>query len=384
LPSTPRLIDAFHGSLLAEVRPRPGFAPSNLWHMRALRKVSPGPGFEMVEAPIPDYGPDDVLIEVLATSICGTDLHIVDWDPWAAEHVRAPVTIGHELTGIVRERGSSVKAPQVGQLVSVESHVVCGVCDWCRTSKGHLCPGTELLGVHRDGAFAEFIVVPSQNAYPDPPDMALSIASLQENFGNAVHTATVTEVAGRKVLVTGAGPVGLMSIAVAKAEGARAVYTTDVSDYRLELAVTMGADLALNPRKDDVAGVVLDATDGEGVDVLFEMSGAPAAIETGFSLLKPGGEAAMLGLTGKKIEFDFDDNVIFKGATVYGIVGRRISQTWLEMRGLIRSGAVDLAPVVTHRFALDDYEKAFELMASAQCGKVVMFPDPSLSDGPLS
>jgi threonine 3-dehydrogenase len=352
--------------------------------MRALRKLSPGPGFEMVDVPIPEYGSDDVLIEVLANSICGTDLHIADWDPWSADHVVTPVTLGHELTGIVRERGANVSAPEIGQLVSVESHVICNVCDWCRTGQGHLCPSTELLGVHRDGAFAEYVVVPAQNAYPDPPEMALSIASLQENFGNAVHTATVTEVAGRKVLVTGSGPVGLMTIAVAKAKGARAVYTTDVSDYRLELAMTMGADLTLNPMKDDVAGIISDATDAGGVDVLFEMSGAPAAIETGFAMLKPGGEAAMLGLTGKKIEFDFDDNIIFKGATVYGIVGRRISQTWLEMRGLIRSGAIDLSPVVTHRFALDDYEKAFDLMASGQCGKVVMFPDPSLADGPLS
>lgn len=352
--------------------------------MRALRKVTPGPGFEMADVPMPETGPDDVLIKVLATSICGTDLHILDWDPWAAEHVQTPLTMGHELTGVVAARGANVTDPVVGQLVSVESHVVCNTCDWCRTGNGHLCPGTELLGVHRDGAFAEYVVVPAQNAYADPPDMPLSIASLQENFGNAVHTATVTEVAGRKVLVTGSGPVGLMSIAVAKAEGARAVYATDVSDYRLDLATTMGADLTLNPLRDDVAAVIADATAGEGVDVLFEMSGAPAAIDAGFAALKPGGVAAMLGLTGKQIEFDFDDNIIFKGATVYGIVGRRLSQTWLEMRGLIRSGAVDLAPVVTHRFAFDDYAKAFELMASGSCGKVIMFPDPSLADGPLA
>ena len=167
-------------------------------------------------------------------------------------------------------------------------------------------------------------------------------------------------------------------------DGARVVYTTEISDYRLDLAMTVGADLTLNPLDDDVAGILSDATESEGVDVLFEMSGAPAAIETGFAMLKPGGVAALLGLPGKKIEFDFDDNIIFKGATVYGIVGRRISQTWLEMRGLIRSGAVDLSPIVTHRFAFDDYEKAFELMGSGQCGKVIMFPDPSLADGLLS
>jgi threonine 3-dehydrogenase len=338
----------------------------------------------MVDIPIPDYGPGDVLIEVLATSICGTDLHILEWEQWAADHVVTPVTVGHELSGTVVARGNDVTEPEVGQLVSVESHVIDNTCTWCRTGQGHLCPNTELLGVHRDGAFAEYVVVPAQNAWVDPPDMSLSIASLQENFGNAVHVASVPEIAGRKVLVTGSGPVGLMSIAVAKARGARAVIATDISDYRLELAMNVGATLVLNPSKDDMAKVISDATRGEGVDVLFEMSGAPAAIEAGFAALKPGGEAALLGLTSKQIEFNLDDNIIFKGATVYGIVGRRLWQTWLEMRGLIRSGAVDLSPIVTHRFALDDYDKAFDLMKSGQCGKVVMFPDPTLSDGPLS
>jgi threonine 3-dehydrogenase len=338
----------------------------------------------MVDIPIPDYGPGDVLIEVLATSICGTDLHILEWEQWAADHVVTPVTVGHELSGTVVARGNDVTEPEVGQLVSVESHVIDNTCTWCRTGQGHLCPNTELLGVHRDGAFAEYVVVPAQNAWVDPPDMSLSIASLQENFGNAVHVASVPEIAGRKVLVTGSGPVGLMSIAVAKARGARAVIATDISDYRLELAMNVGATLVLNPSKDDMAKVISDATRGEGVDVLFEMSGAPAAIEAGFAALKPGGEAALLGLTSKQIEFNLDDNIIFKGATVYGIVGRRLWQTWLEMRGLIRSGAVDLSPIVTHRFGLDDYDKAFDLMKSGQCGKVVMFPDPTLSDGPLS
>jgi threonine 3-dehydrogenase len=213
--------------------------------------------------------------------------------------------------------------------------------------------------------------------------MPYSIASLQENFGNAVHTATVPRVAGRKVLVTGSGPVGVMAMATAKALGARSVYATDVSDYRLEMALKMGADLAFNATREDVEGAVRDATGGEGVDVLLEMSGAPSALDSGFRLLKPGGEAALLGLTSQRVEFDLDDNIIFKGATVHGIVGRRLWQTWLEMRGLIRSGALDLAPVVTHRFALDDHEKAFALMESGECGKVVMFPDPAQADGPL-
>lgn len=351
--------------------------------MRALRKIAPGPGFVMEEVPLPAIGPDDVLIQVHATSICGTDVHIYTWDGWASEHVTTPITVGHELAGVVVDRGENVVEPEIGALVSVESHVVCNRCAWCRTGQGHLCPETKILGVHRDGAYAEYIAVPAQNAWPDPPDLPISIASLQENFGNAVHTATTPSVAGRKVLVTGAGPVGAMAIATAAALGARAVYTTDVSDIRLEIALKMGADLALNPRRDDVVAAVFEATHGEGVDVLLEMSGAASAIDEGFTVLKPGGEAALLGLTSRNLEFDIDDHIIFKGAKVYGIVGRRLWQTWFEMRGLIRSGAVDLTPVITHRFTLDDFEKAFELMRSGQCGKVVMFPDPARADGPL-
>jgi threonine 3-dehydrogenase len=352
--------------------------------MRALRKTAPGPGFEMVDVPVPEIGPDEVLIEVRATSICGTDVHIYQWNPWAAAHVTTPITVGHELTGIVVDRGVNVAEPEVGQLVSVESHIIDNTCNWCRTGHGHLCPATQILGVHRDGAYAEYVAVPAQNAWPDPPDMALSIASLQENFGNAVHTASVVQMGGKKVLVTGAGPVGVMAMMTAKALGARAVYVTDISDYRLDLATKVGADLVVNAATTDVEEAILEETTGEGVDILLEMSGAPTAIDSAFHLLKPGGEAALLGLTSGPIEFDFDDNVIFKGATVYGVVGRRLWQTWFEMRGLIRSGSVDLAPIVTHRFALDDYDEAFALMESGRCGKVVMFPDPAYADGPLS
>jgi threonine 3-dehydrogenase len=352
--------------------------------MRAIVKTSPGPGLEMADVPIPTPGPSDVLIQVKATSICGTDMHIRDWDPWAQTHVRAPLTVGHELCGIVVDRGPTADGPEIGDLVSVESHVVCGQCRFCRTGKGHLCENTQILGVHRDGVYAEYVAVPAINAWPDPPDMPYSIASLQENFGNAVHTVSVANISGRKVLVTGCGPVGVMAIAAARALGARAVYATDVSDYRLEMARALGAEHTWNPRRDQVVELGMEATDGEGVDVLLEMSGAPSAIQEGFSLLKPGGEAALLGLSSGPIPFDLDDNIVFKGATVHGVIGRKLWDTWYEMRGLLRAGAVDLGPLVTHRFALDDFEKAFDLMASGECGKVVMFPDVDDADGPLS
>jgi threonine 3-dehydrogenase len=352
--------------------------------MRAILKPGPAPGLEMADVPVPEPGPGEVLLAVKAASICGTDLHIRAWDPWAAEHIEPPLVVGHEMCGIVAAHGPGVDDPPIGTLVSVESHVVDGSCPWCRTGKGHLCPNTRILGVHRDGVFAEFVTVPAVNAWPDPPGMPLSIASLQENFGNAVHTAATPEVAGMKVLVTGCGPVGVMSIAAARALGARSVFATDLSDFRLDLARRMGADAVINPLRADVVREVMEATEGEGVDVLLEMSGAPPAAEQGFRLLKPGGEAALLGLFSKPITFDFDDALIFKGATVHGIVGRRLWETWYQMRALLRGGAVDLAPMVTHRVALDDYEAAFDLMASGECGKVVMFVDPSDADGPLS
>jgi threonine 3-dehydrogenase len=351
--------------------------------MRAVVKPGPGPGLEMRDVPVPEPGPGEVLIRVKAASICGTDLHVRSWNHWASTHVRTPVIVGHEFCGIVEAHGSGVADPPTGSLVSVESHVVDGVCPMCRTGKGHLCLATEILGIHRDGAFAEFVVVPAENAWVDPEGMPYSIASLQENFGNAVHTVSTPTVAGRKVLVTGAGPVGIMAVAVSRAYGARAVIVTDVSDYRLDLAKRMGATVTLNPTRADVVGSVLEATDGEGVDVLLEMSGAESAIVDGFRALKPGGEAALLGLASQPISFDIDDAIVFKGATVHGIVGRRLWETWYRMRALIRGGAVDLSPLVTHRFALDDYEAAFDLMASGECGKVVMFVDPGDADGPL-
>ncbi|MBU1866171.1 MAG: L-threonine 3-dehydrogenase [Actinobacteria bacterium] len=351
--------------------------------MRAIRKVAPGPGLEMAEIPLPVPGMGEVLLQVKAASICGTDLHVRNWDPWAAEHAVAPLTVGHEMCGIVVGHGSGVTDPPIGTLVSVESHVVCGVCSWCRTGKGHLCPETRILGVHRDGVFADFVTVPAANAWPDPEDMPLSIASLQENFGNAVHTVSVPEIEGRKVLVTGCGPVGVMAVAAAKALGARSVYATDVSAFRRAMADRMGADATFDASTVDVVSAVLAVTDGEGVDVLLEMSGAARAIDDGLRLLKPGGEAALLGLTSRPITLDIDDRVIFKGATLHGIVGRRLWDTWYQMRALLRGGKVDLGPMVTHRLSLEDFDMAFDLMASGNTGKVVLFPDPADADGPL-
>lgn len=342
--------------------------------MRAVVKGKAGPGLEAVEIPVPTIKPDEVLIKVRAASICGTDLHIYEWDSWAAGRVKPPVVAGHEICGDVVDRGSAVTTPEIGDFVSLESHVICNTCAFCRTGQGHICENTRLIGVDQDGGYAEYIAIPAQNAWPNPADLPLEIAVLQENFGNAVHTAFAVDIRSKKVLVTGCGPAGLMTIAVARAIGARAVYATDISQYRIDFAKRMGADLALHAIDDPVVELISEATDGEGVDVLLEMSGAPAAIDQGFSLLKPRGDAALLGVTPGPFEFDWNSHVVFKAARLHGICGRKLWETWYQARGLIRSGAVDLSPMVTHRFKLEEFNLAFETMASGESGKVMMTP----------
>lgn len=342
--------------------------------MKAIVKARPGPGLELREMPIPEMGARDVLIKTRAMSICGTDLHIFNWDPWAANRLRPPLIVGHEFCGDIIAAGNQVTEVKVGDFVSAESHIIDNTCDLCRTGNGHICRNTKIIGVDRDGCFADYVAMPAQNVWIDPPDMPPEIAALQENFGNAVHTALATPVVARKILVTGCGPVGLMTILVAIAAGARSIYATDVSDYRLRLAKNLGATLTINARTENVPEVIHDATDGEGVDVLLEMSGAPSAIRDGFIALKKGGAAALLGLPGKAFEFDFDELLILKGITVFGIAGRKLWETWYEARGLLRSGAVDLTPIVTHKFKMEEFEKAFATMASGASGKVVLFP----------
>ncbi len=344
--------------------------------MLALLKPKPGPGLELARAPIPDVGPDEVLIRVRAASVCGTDLKIQRWDSWAAERMRPPVIIGHELCGEVVELGSGVSDPPLGAFVSAESHIIDNTCEFCLTGRKHLCPNTQIIGVDRDGGFAEYISLPAQNAWVNPADLPVEIAVFLENFGNAVHAAFSMDLSSRRVLVTGCGPVGLMSIAVARALGAREIYASDLYPYRLDLARKMGADMAVDAAREDVVSVVWEASGGSGVDALLEMSGAAAAIDQGFRLLKPGGEAALLGLSSGPVEFDFNRHLVFKGAKAYGIIGRRLWETWYQMSGLLASQAVDLSELVTHRYPLEEYEAALETMASGDSGKVVLYPGP--------
>ena len=342
--------------------------------MQAVMKTAAAPGLTWEQTAIPSIGPDDLLVKVRAVSICGTDLHIRRWDTWAIDRVHPPLIVGHEMCGEVVEVGAHVTTAKVGDFISAESHIVCGVCDQCRTGNAHICRNTRILGVDTDGVFAEYVRIPAANAWHNPHDMPWELATLLENFGNAVHTAMAVDIRGKCVLVTGCGPVGLMAIAVARAVGARRIIATDISPYRLALARRMGADQALDPGGDVVAAAVQDATEGVGADALLEFSGAPTAIRQGFRLLRDGGEVALLGIPDRAFEVDWSNALVFKAATIHGIVGRRLWQTWYQMRDLLNSGLVDLRPVVTHRFALADFDQAMDTMQGGASGKVVMFP----------
>jgi threonine 3-dehydrogenase len=341
--------------------------------MKAVTKPEQAPGLALAEVPVPKIGPHDALIKVRATSICGTDLHIYKWDEWARRRIHPPLVVGHEFCGHVVAVGRDVTQVKEGDFVSAESHIICGECPQCRTGNGHICQNTRIIGVDRDGCWAEYIAMPAYNLWLNAPDMAPEIACMLENFGNAVHTAFASDLTAKKVLITGCGPVGLMTVAVARAAGARSIYATDISPYRLRLAQQLGATHALNVAEVDVVEAIREDTDGQGVDVLLEMSGAQSAIAQGFEALRDGGEAALLGLAPGTIGFDINSAIIFKGATVRGIVGRELWSTWYRMRGLLNAGLVDLRPLVTHRFTLDQWEEAIQVMSGGASGKVVMF-----------
>ena len=341
--------------------------------MPAVVKPAAGEGLALVEVPVPAIGPNDVLIRVTAASICGTDVHIYNWDAWSAARIKPPVTLGHEFAGEVVAVGAGVHDLPLGTPVSAEGHILLPDAQHVVPGQEHLATDIEVIGIDRHGAFAQYVAVPRQNVWVNPPGLDPEIASLQDPFGNAVHTVHAQEVAGRTVLITGAGLIGLMAIPVAKVAGAKAVFVTDLNPKRLAMAMTLGADLALDARADPVAAV-REATGGAGADVLLEMSGSEAAIGQGFSALRPGGEAALLGLPGRPITVNWADNLVLKGATVRGIYGRKVWETWHRMRRLLESGAIDLRPLITHRFPLSEFQEAFDVMRSGESGKVILLP----------
>jgi threonine 3-dehydrogenase len=341
--------------------------------MRALAKVSAGPGAELVDRPVPEPGPGEVLLKVEAASICGTDLHLFEWDDWAAENLEPPRVLGHELAGTVVSIGRDVTRVSEGDLVGVESHLFDWTCAQCRAGDMHLCRNLRVIGVHTDGGFAEHVVIPEANAIPsnglDP-----AVVALQEPMGNAVHAAFAEPIDERSVLVTGCGPIGLCAVGIAKAAGASLVVATDTEPYRLDLARTMGAGLALDAADPETEARILDATGGDGVDVVLEMSGAAPALDAALRLVTRGGRISLLGIFGEPPTVDLSERVIMQGLRLHGIYGRRIYDTWERTQALLRSGALDVSPIITHRLDLSDWERAFDLIASRHAGKVVLVP----------
>ena len=338
--------------------------------MRALVKTRAEPGLWMEEMPRPTVGPNDLLIQVQFTSICGTDLHIWNWDQWARTTVPIPLIIGHEFMGSVVELGSEVAGFTPGQRVAVEGHVTCGHCRNCRAGRRHLCRNTQGVGVQRPGAFAEFVAVPATNAYALPADMTDEIGSCLDPLGNAVHSALSFEIAGEDVLITGAGPIGVMAAAVSQFAGARHVVVTDRNPYRLDLARRLGATLGVDFTTTTLGTVMRDLGMLEGFDVGLEMSGSPTALRSMLAFMNHGGRVALLGIPNEEVPIDWSQ-VIFRGLTLKGIYGREMFETWYRMGSMLQSG-LDISAVITHRFPASRFAEAFEVVRSGQCGKVVM------------
>jgi threonine 3-dehydrogenase len=345
--------------------------------MKALRKTRPEQGAQLESVSVPAYGPTDALIRVRAASICGTDLHIYHWDKWSASRIRPPMTFGHEFCGTIEKVGDEVGGLKPGDFVSAEMHVNCGHCRACRAGQPHLCRLVKIIGIDADGCFAEFVRIPARNVWKIDPAIPEHYAAILDPLGNAVHTVLAGEIAGQTVLVTGCGPIGLMSIAVARACGCSTIFATEVNAHRRELAKKMGADEVFDPRSGDPVARVLEATDSDGVDVLLEMSGNPAGIRQGFQMLRQGGRASLLGIPSEPVTLDLVSDVIFKGAVVQGIYGRKMFETWEQMTSLLKAGRLNLEPLFRERLPLDRFAEAFALLESGQAGKILFFPNGS-------
>ena len=346
--------------------------------MRGICKVKPGKGLEVRELPVPRPGPEDVLVYVEAASVCGTDLHIWSWDGWSQGHIKPPLTLGHEFCGTVVEIGDKVLNTHVGDYVSAESHVTCGLCYQCRTGQAHMCPNTEILGVDRDGAFANYVVVPEKVIWQNKREkMPPEIATLQEPFGNAVFVTMKEDISGESVAVLGCGPIGLFTIGICKAVGVKAVYATDINPFRMDLARKMGADRVFDVSREgvDVVKEVVAANGGYGVDNVLEMSGAAAAITAGFQMVRNGGRVTLFGIPSSPVEIDVAQNMIFKNLAVFALNGRRIFDTWYKTRWLLEGGVVDLRPLITKTVGFDEMNDAMAVLSRGDACKIVLLPN---------
>lgn len=338
--------------------------------MKSLAKLKAEPGIWMTETAKPEMGHNDLLIKIKKTAICGTDIHIYNWDEWSQKTIPVPMVVGHEYSGVVVDIGQEVRGFSIGDRVSGEGHITCGHCRNCRGGRTHLCRNTVGVGVDRAGAFAEYLVIPAYNAFKLPDEISDDLAAIFDPFGNAVHTALSFDLVGEDVLITGAGPIGIMAAAVAKHVGARHVVITDINEYRLELATKMGATRAVNVSKEKLTDVMAELGMTEGFDVGLEMSGIPVAFTDMLKNMNNGGKIAMLGIPGNEMAIDWSQ-IIFKGLTIKGIYGREMFETWYKMASLIQSG-LDITPMITHRFSVDEFQQGFDTMRSGQSGKVIL------------
>jgi threonine 3-dehydrogenase len=332
-------------------------------------KQTAAPGFVLADVPVPTIRDDEVLIRVRRAGVCGTDVHIYEWDDWARGRCRPPFVVGHEFAGDVVQVGRLVTDVREGERVTAEGHIVDGRCPLCRTGNAHVCPHTKIIGVDRDGCFAEYIAMPATNVWHLDDAVSFDVGGIHDPMGNAFHTALTAQIPGSTVLITGCGPIGLFAVGICRAAGASRIVASDVNPNRLALARQMGAHDTVRP--DEAKAAVRAATDGLGVDVVLEMSGVPAAIHQAFALVRVGGRVQMLGIPAKPMDVNFASEVIFKGITIYGVVGRRMYDTWIQMRQFLRSGQFDPTPVITHRFPLEDFDAAIAAIKSGEAGKVI-------------
>ncbi|MCO6455828.1 MAG: L-threonine 3-dehydrogenase [Pirellulaceae bacterium] len=341
--------------------------------MRAIKKLDDAPGLNWCDAvPLPAIGPRQVLVAVTHAGICGTDRHIYEWDAWSRGRVQVGITTGHEFVGRVAAVGPAVANVQVGQRVSAEGHIGCGHCQPCRTGNGHICERVDILGIDIDGCFAQYVAVPEENVWPVHPDIPDHVAAVFDPLGNAMHTVMAAGVSGRSVLITGVGVIGLMAVTIARAAGAGRILVTDVNPARLDLARQLGADQTFLSHDEQWPGKARQATGNQGPEVLLEMSGHPAAIRQGFAALRNGGTAALLGLPSDRVSFDLANDIIFKGATVLGINGRLMFETWYQVESFLLSGRLNLEPIITHHIGLDEFQRGFQLMQAGQAIKVIL------------
>ena len=343
--------------------------------MMAVVKDKPEKGFSIVQKSIStELNDGEVLIKVNSVSFCGTDSHIYNYDNWAKNRLKLPLTVGHEFTGEIIKVAKDVDRVKVGDIVSAETHIICNTCEFCLRGEGHICENTKIIGVDTDGCFAEYVKIPAQNCFISDKRLNQLHLSVQEPLGNAVHTVCHFDVKDRSVVILGCGPIGLMGVDVARACGAKTVIAIEVNEYRRNLAKDLGADFVINPIEEDTYKRVMELTDNKGVDVICEFSGNKTAIETAFKYLKAGGGMSMLGLPSENICLNISDDVVFKGAHIYGVVGRRIYETWEQVKYLLDNDLLHLDKVITHQFPLSKINEAAEVMNGKNCGKIILIP----------